>query len=84
MNPKVVIPSHGIAMGGVEKLKVTLAHRKMRETKIKDLLRENKSTEEMLHIIYADVDERLFPYIKKDHFSSFEKIKDRNVINLRK
>ena len=77
MNPKVIIPSHGIAMGGVEKLKVTLAHRKMRESKIKELLKENKSSEEMLHIIYADVDERLFPYARKTISAHLKKLKTR-------
>ena len=76
MNPKVVIPSHGIAMGGVEKIRVTLEHRKMRESKIKELLKDNKSEEEMLHIIYSNIDEKLFAYARKTICAHVKKIKD--------
>ena len=34
MNPKVVLPSHGIGIGGVDKIKITLDHRKMREKQV--------------------------------------------------
>ena len=76
MNPKIVIPSHGIAMGGVDKLRLTLEHRKMRESKIKELLACNKSEEEMLHIIYSDIDKKLFPYARKTISAHIKKIKD--------
>ena len=76
MNPRVVIPSHGIAMGGVDKLRVTLEHRKMRENKIKDLIKDQKTPEEMLKVIYADIDERLYPYARKTIAAHIKKIKD--------
>ncbi len=76
MGPKVVIPSHGIALGGVDKLRATLEHRKMRERKIIELMSEKKTEEEMLHIIYADIDERLYPYARKTISAHLKKIRD--------
>ena len=52
MNPKVVIPSHGIAMGGTDKLKITLDHRKMREKQIKELWFAGKDEEQILNNVY--------------------------------
>ena len=63
-------------MGGVDKLRVTLEHRKMRESKIKELLKDNKSEKEMLQIIYSDIDPKLFPYARKTISAHIKKIKD--------
>ena len=62
LKPKIVIPSHGIAVGGTFKLEETLKHRKMREVQIIKLLREGKTAEEMLPIIYEGLDVKLHPY----------------------
>lgn len=65
LNPKVILPSHGIAMGGTYKLQETLKHRKMRESQIVELLKDNKSSIEILGIIYKDLPENLHKYALK-------------------
>ncbi len=73
--PKFVIPSHGISIGGVNKLKSTLKHRKMREKKIVELLDSGHSEAELLDIIYEGLDDRLKPYAIKTISAHITKIK---------
>jgi endoribonuclease LACTB2 len=75
LDPKIVIPSHGISVGGTFKLKETLKHRQMREGQVIELLREGKTSEEMLSIIYKDLDINLLPYARKTIECHVEKIK---------
>jgi ribonuclease/clavin/mitogillin len=65
LNPKNIIPSHGIILGGTNKLSETLKHRMEREAHIKQLLSEHKNIEEMIGIIYPNLEERLIPYAKR-------------------
>lgn len=65
LNPLFILPSHGIAMGGVNQLEKTLAHRKEREKQIFALFDAGKSKEEILKIIYSEIDERLHKYAMK-------------------
>lgn len=76
LNPKNIIPSHGIIIGGVHKLVETLNHRKMREAKIIEMLKENKSKEEMLAVIYEGLKPELIPYALKTIEAHLKKIKD--------
>jgi endoribonuclease LACTB2 len=62
LSPKFIFPSHGIGLGGVDKLVETLNHRKERENQVKELLDQNKSEDEILGIIYEGLDERLKPF----------------------
>lgn len=78
LEPRVVFPSHGMALGGVEKLKKTLKHRKRREDQIKELLAQGKTKEDIFKIIYRGLEERLHKYalatleahLKKIHLES--------------
>ena len=75
LSPRVIFPSHGIALGGVDKLQLTLNHRKERELQVLGLFNEGKTEKQMLAIIYEGVDSRLFPYAKKTisaHLSKLE------------
>lgn len=65
LKPKFIIPSHGIALGGTNKLSMTLKHRQMREEQIKELHSEGKNRQEMLDIVYEGLDERLHKYALK-------------------
>jgi len=65
IKPNFCIPSHGIAVGGVHKLELTLTHRTMRESEILGLVERGKSDQEILDIVYAGLKERLIPYAKK-------------------
>lgn len=80
LNPKVVFPSHGIGLGGVNILEKTLEHRRMREQEVLILHQEGKSPDEMLEKIYADVDKRLWPFAMKNILKNLEKLKKEKKI----
>jgi ribonuclease/clavin/mitogillin len=71
-----IFPSHGLPLGGVHKLQKTLEHRQQREDGIKELLAEGKSFDEIISIIYADLDERLLPYAQGTLKAHLEKIEE--------
>jgi ribonuclease/clavin/mitogillin len=75
LNPKYIIPSHGIIIGGVNKLIETLNHRTAREGQIIELLNANKTLDEMIAIIYPTLKESLIPYAKKTIEAHIEKIR---------
>jgi glyoxylase-like metal-dependent hydrolase (beta-lactamase superfamily II) len=75
LSPSVLIPSHGIAVGGVTRLRETLAHRRMREEHIFFLLGEGKSEKEILEIVYQGLEERLIPYAQMTLSAHIEKLK---------
>lgn len=80
LNPKVLFPSHGIGLGGVHILINTLAHRKGRERDVL-LHHQNGLTEDqILEILYAKVDERLWPYARKNIRKHLEKLKIEGMI----
>lgn len=80
LSPKVIFPSHGIGLGGTTILEKTLDHRKQRETQILALHSEGHSSEEMLEILYRDVDKRLWPYALQNILKHLEKLKADNAI----
>src|SRR3546814_20810533 len=45
LNPRVIIPSHGMALGTVYRLEETLKHRRQREQQVLSLWREGKDLE---------------------------------------
>lgn len=65
LNPKNIIPSHGIIIGGTNKLLETLNHRKERENQIKELLQMGRSLQEILDVIYVGLKPELLPYALK-------------------
>ncbi len=65
LNPKNIIPSHGIILGGIFKLEETLKHRIFRENQIIEGLKLNLSEDELIQRIYPDLEARLIPYAKK-------------------
>jgi glyoxylase-like metal-dependent hydrolase (beta-lactamase superfamily II)/8-oxo-dGTP pyrophosphatase MutT (NUDIX family) len=76
LNPNVLLPSHGIAIGGTNKLTETLKHRQMRENHIKELMSEKKTEDEMMQAIYPDLVERLHKYARKIIRAHIKKIED--------
>lgn len=76
LNPKNVIPSHGIIVGGVDKLIQTLRHRQMREDQIIELLKKGLNNEEMVDVIYEGLEPRLRPYALKTLEAHLAKIAD--------
>lgn len=78
--PKVVFPSHGIGLGGTSILERTLEHRKVRENQVMVMHQEGKSEEEMLAIIYAEVQKDLWPFAMKNIRKHLQKLKDEGRI----
>ena len=82
ISPKFIFPSHGIALGGINKLQVTLDHRRQREKQVLDLYKKNKTEDEMLAVIYEGVDERLFPYARKTIQAHLKKLNEEGKIKI--
>ena len=79
LNPKVIYPSHGIAMGGVFRLEQTLIHRQKREDKILELLKKEYSVEQMLSEIYPGLEEKLVPFARVNIIGHIEKLEEEQV-----
>ena len=80
LDPAVIVPSHGMAMGTTYRLQETLKHRKMREAAVLQLHREGKSPEEMLPVLYKGVDSRLWPFAAMNITSHMEKLREEALI----
>ncbi len=74
LNPKNIIPSHGIIVGGTHKLSETLKHRIERENALIKLQKEGKSKAEMLEIVYVGLKPELLPYALKTIEAHLKKI----------
>jgi ribonuclease/clavin/mitogillin len=55
LRPRVIMPSHGMPMGGVHVLKKNLDHRLLRENQIMEFLNEGQSVEQMVESIYPNL-----------------------------
>jgi endoribonuclease LACTB2 len=80
LSPKVIFPSHGIGLGGVNILENTLEHRKLREKQVLHFYQEGLTVEQMLEKIYEKVDERLWPYARKNIQKHLEKLKKEKML----
>ncbi|SFF43421.1 Glyoxylase, beta-lactamase superfamily II [Fontimonas thermophila] len=78
--PRAIYPSHGMGMGGTHRLRETLAHRELREQQVLALYREGRSIEQMLPVIYADIDPRLLPLARMNIESHLDKLREDGVI----
>ena len=79
LDPGIIMPSHGLAMGTTYRLRATLKHRKKREAQIWDLLQRGLDEAAMLPQIYAGLDERLFPYAMANIRSHLQKLREEAV-----
>ncbi|MBK27070.1 MAG: hypothetical protein CME70_23905 [Halobacteriovorax sp.] len=75
-NPLAIIPSHGIAMGGTHKLKMTLKHRRHREEQILKLAKGGSTDEEIYNEIYEGLDEKLKFYAMVTIGKHLDKLKE--------
>jgi endoribonuclease LACTB2 len=80
LNPQIVFPSHGIGLGGVGILAKTLEHRKWREQQIIECLKNKKTEEEMLGMLYAETPSSLKPYALANIRAHLRKIADEGLI----
>ncbi len=80
LNPRVVFPSHGIGLGGVNILQTTLDHRRVRENQVMTMHKDGHSVDQMLEEIYKGVDKGLWPYARKNIEKHLIKLKNENKI----
>lgn len=76
LDPAVIIPSHGMAMGTTFYLKKALAHREQREEQIRSRHLAGVGEDEMLRQIYSEVDPRLLPLARVNIRSHLEKLRE--------
>ncbi len=80
LDPAVIVPSHGMAMGTTYRLQETLKHRRMREASVLQLHREGRTIDEMLPLIYQGVDPRLMPLARMNIDSHLDKLREDALI----
>jgi glyoxylase-like metal-dependent hydrolase (beta-lactamase superfamily II)/8-oxo-dGTP pyrophosphatase MutT (NUDIX family) len=80
LDPKIILPSHGMAMGTTYRLQETLKHREQRESTVLELHRAGQSLEQMLDLIYRDVDPRLRPYARMNIEAHLDKLREDGVL----
>lgn len=80
LDPYAIYPSHGIAMGTSYRLQETLKHRELREKQVLALFHEGHSVQQMLPLIYPDVDPRLLPLAQMNIESHLDKLREDGVI----
>ena len=61
LNPDVIIPSHGLPMGGIHLLEKTLKHREVREQQIYDFYNAGLREDALVTAMYPLLDEKLVP-----------------------
>jgi endoribonuclease LACTB2 len=81
LDPAVIIPSHGMALGGTHFLRMALRHREERERAVRELHAAGRSEDEMLGAIYRDVDSRLLPLARLNIRSHLEKLREEGAIS---
>lgn len=66
LNPRVIIPAHGLPAGETWLLDQVYRHRMEREGQIQALHQMGKSIEEMVETIYIGVDQKLLPLARQN------------------
>jgi glyoxylase-like metal-dependent hydrolase (beta-lactamase superfamily II) len=74
LKPKLVLPSHGQALKGASVLKKTLKHRKKREKQVLKLHRKGLTPQQMVEIIYRNVNKHLWPFALENVKSHLKKL----------
>lgn len=80
LDPAVIIPSHGMAMGTTHRLVETLKHRRLREASVLELHRAGRTTDQMLAAIYMELDPRLLPLARENIESHLDKLREEGAL----
>lgn len=80
LDPKVLLPSHGNALGGTYRLVETLKHRRQREQQILALHREGQDVDGMLPQIYVGLDPALLPLARINIRMHLRKLADDGLL----
>lgn len=76
LDPAVLLPSHGMAMGGTFRIAETLRHRKQREVDILRLHQQGKDVTQILPQLYVGLDPRLEPLAAMNIRMHLNKLRD--------
>ncbi len=80
LDPAVIYPSHGAALGTTYRLQATLEHRIQRETQVLELHKKGQSALRMLPAIYQGIDPRLYPLALRNIQSHLAKLRNEGRI----
>ncbi|HUR41852.1 MAG TPA: MBL fold metallo-hydrolase [Verrucomicrobiae bacterium] len=80
LDPGVIIPSHGLALGGTHFLQQALKHRELREQEIYTRYSAGMPEDQILSEVYKGVDPRLLPLARLNIRSHLEKLREDGVI----
>ena len=75
-NPRVIIPSHGIALGGVDLLKRLKKHRLKREEQILAMIQQGLGIDEIVKRLYGNFSELLQRLGKRNVIAHKEKLEE--------
>jgi endoribonuclease LACTB2 len=81
LDPQVIIPSHGLALGGTHYLQAALKHRQERETQIRSRHEAGLSEDQILEEVYRGVDPRLLPFARINIRSHMTKLREDGAIS---
>ena len=80
LNPKYLLPSHGMVLKSVSSLKKTLEHRKEREQQVFQLYKKEKTPEKIVAIIYKRVNKALWPLALENIKSHIKKLEQEGML----
>jgi len=80
LDPAVIIPSHGLALGGTHYLQQALRHREEREAQILKRHEAGLSEDQILAEVYRGIDPRLLPLARMNIRSHMAKLREDGVI----
>jgi len=80
LDPKILLPSHGMAMKSTAAMEKTLNHRRYRERQVLRLYEKGHTPEEMVAKIYKNIDPGLWPWGLENINAHMKKLKEDGVI----
>ena len=80
LDPAVIIPSHGLALGGTHFLQSALRHREEREMQIRTRHQAGLGEDQILAEVYRGIDPRLLPLARLNIRSHLQKLREDGVI----
>lgn len=81
LDPAVIIPSHGLALGGTHYLQQALRHRMEREAQIRTRHEAGLGEDQILAEVYEGIDPRLLPLARLNIRSHLQKLREDGVIS---
>ncbi len=81
LDPGVIIPSHGLALGGTHYLQAALRHREERETQIRTRHQAGLGEDQILAEVYSGIDPRLLPLARLNIRSHMDKLREEGAIS---